>query len=479
MSVSTSPAAESVARRILPSLIFFGVVAGVVALLGRAGIHLTEARGTKDYGAFVVGVAGALLVTRLVEVALFDVGYRLRRSGPAPELLRQLVSLLVFGFLLGFLCKVVLSVSLPALLTTSAIITAVLGLALQESLGNLFSGIGLTMERTVQVGDMVRTGENLGLVEQLSWRAIKVRTMEGNALLIPNSVASRDRLEVFRRGGAPMARVLRVGLEYDAPPSLARAALEEAARGVAGVVARPSPVAYLHGFDASSVTYEVRYWIDDYARYLEVDSRVRERVWYRLGREGMDFAYPVIRQHQYAFGPPAPDARPAAVRRGIETHALFSPLSDEDRSRLAAGARLRRFGEGEVVVREGDRTSSMFLIVSGRAAVTVHGARAADTRDVAVLEPGSAFGEISLLTGEPRTATVRAMTESLLIEIHKATLAPILEGKPSLVGPLERIIEERRQHTADRRAEPGESPSVEDTQPLGDRIARFFGLKGP
>ena len=163
MSAPASPAADSV-RRILPSLLFFIVVAGVVTVLGRAGIHLMEPRGTKDYGAFAVGIAGALLVTRLVEVALFDVGYRLRRSGPAPELLRQLVSLLVFGFLLGMLCKVVLSVSLPALLTTSAIITAVLGLALQETLGNLFSGIGLAMERTVQVGDMVRAGENLGLV---------------------------------------------------------------------------------------------------------------------------------------------------------------------------------------------------------------------------------------------------------------------------------------------------------------------------
>jgi len=476
VSASTSPAAESV-RRILPSLIFFAAVAGLVVLLARAGIHLTEARGTKDYGAFAVGIAGALLVTRLVEVALFDVGYRLRRSGPAPELLRQLVSLLVFGFLLGLLCKMVLSVSLPALLTTSAIITAVLGLALQESLGNLFAGIGLAMERSVQVGDMLRNGENLGLVEQLSWRAIKVRTMEGNALLIPNAVASRERLEVFRRGGAPMARFLRVGLEYQDSPARARSCLEAAARDVVGVAAHPAPITYLHAFQDSSIVYELRYWLDDYARYLDIDSRVRERAWYRLEREGIAFAYPVVRQHQYDYGS-APASDNNRVLREIEASELFRPLTEEERRRLAAGARLLRFGEGETVVREGDTTSSMFLIASGRAAVSVHGG-VADSRGVAVLDAGSAFGEISLLTGEPRLATVRALTESSLVEIDKPTLAPILKSNPSLVAKLDRIILERRQHTADRRAQPGASPSVADAQPLGERIARFFGLKGP
>jgi len=245
---------------------------------------------------------------------------------------------------------------------------------------------------------------------------------------------------------------------------------------VSGVAAHPTPVAYLHAFQDFSVIFELRYWLDDIARFLEIDSRVRERVWYRLEREGLAFAYPVVRQHQYDYGSaPAIDAN--RVLREIEANDLFRPLTDEERRLLAAGARLTRFGEGETVVREGDATSSMFLIASGRAAVSVHG-NVADSRGVAVLEAGSAFGEISLLTGEPRLATVRSLSESSLVEIDKDTLAPILRSNPSLVAKLDRIILERRQHTADRRAEPGASPSVADAQPLGERIARFFGLKG-
>jgi len=467
-------------RRILPALVLLVGAVVAVALLHRAGFSLTEARGAKDWGTFAVGLAAVLVFTRLVDFALFDVGYRLRRDAAAPELLRQLVSLLVFGLLLGVLCKVVLSFSLPALLATSAIITAVLGLALQETLGNLFSGVALAIERTVQVGDMVRTGETIGLVEQLSWRAIKVRTMEGNSLLIPNSVASRDRLEVFRRGSVPMARILRVGLEYDAPPARIRASLEAAVRDVPGVAAVPPPICYLHSFRDFAVEYELRYWLDDYARFLEIDARVRERVWYRLEREGLAFAYPVIRQHQYRFEPPAPPDPAARILAAIDRNAFFAPLSADERRRLAGGARLHRFAEGEIVVREGDTTSSMFLIADGRAAVSVHGPAAGGgvaSRGVAVLSPGSAFGEISLLTGEPRLATVRALTEATLVEIDKATLAPILVSNPSLVEKIGAIVLARRREAADRRAAP-ETGAAPEPDSLGARIARFFGLKG-
>jgi CRP-like cAMP-binding protein len=273
-----------------------------------------------------------------------------------------------------------------------------------------------------------------------------------------------------------MARTVRVGLEYDAPPAQGRAALEAAARDIPGVAALPAPVAYVAAFHDFSVVYELRYWLDDYVRYLEVDSRVRERVWYRLEREGLKFAYPLIRQHQFAAGPvPQGDGRDA-IPAAIDASALFAPLSADERRRLAEGARLRRFAEGETLVREGDATFSMFLIASGRAAVSVHG-DAAESRKLAVLEPGAAFGEISLLTGEPRLATVRAIAETTLVEIDKATLAPILEANPSLVEKLDAIILERRRHTAAERTAREGLPTAEP-ESLRGKIARFFGLKG-
>jgi small-conductance mechanosensitive channel len=417
-----------------------------------------------------------LLVTRVLDYLFFDVGYRLRRGTSAPDLLRQVVTIVVFAVALAVLLQTTLNANLGTILTTSAIITAIVGLALQETLGNFFAGLALALERTVHVGDMIRAGDQIGLVEQLTWRAIKIRTMDGYTILVPNSMASRERLEVYRRGGGlPMARRLKVGLEYDAPPARVSEVLEVAIRDIAGVAAHPAPTVELREFADFAVVYELRYWLEDYARFHEIDDLVSERVWYQLERAGLAFAYPVIRQHQYAAGPLRVTTFASVTPEALHGE-LFAPLSADERKQLASGARRRRFGPGEVVVREGDSTSSMFLIESGLVGISARNETGASQK-VAILESGAAFGEISLLTGEPRLATAKAATEATLIEIDKETLAPLLRANPSLVEKLDAIILERRRRTADR-LDSARGSAVAEPEPLRTKIARFFGLKG-
>ncbi len=464
-------------RHLIGPVALVATVLAVVLLLTAVGVPTTNPRG-HDYGALAIGIAAALVLTRVLDYVFFDVAFRLRRKVAAPALLRQLVSLLVFGITAAILLRVILGIQLTGVVATSAVLSVVIGLALQDTLGNLFSGLALHLEKSVQVGDMLKSGDTLGTVEELSWRAIKLRTMEGNILLIPNSIASREHLEVFPRPGRPIARTLGVGLEYDTPPAQAIAALAAAGRELTGIAAYPEPVAYLKSFDASWITYELRYWLEDYARFLEIDSTVRERVWYRLGRENIPFAYPLARQWQWAAGPLKAPSRRNAVETAISSVDLFALLSDEARGRVADGARERRFAPGETIVREGDRGSSMFVVESGRLGVSVHG-KVGQSQRLAVLEQGAAFGEISLLTGDPRSATVRALTEAALLEIDKATLSPILRENPSLCGMLELTMRERRKRAADALEEAGgEAEQTVDKTPLSQRIARFFGLKG-
>jgi small-conductance mechanosensitive channel len=471
------------ARRLAGSVAILALAAGAALLLPRLGVPLVLRRTDpatglsveQDWGRVAVGVALAYFVARLLDYLIFDVLYRLRRKAPVPALLRQLIGLIVFGIGVSAVLKVVFSTSLAPLLTTSAVLTAVIGLALQDTLGNLFAGIALHLEKTVQEGDLVRAGETVGIVEELSWRAIKLRTLDGNVLLVPNSVAGREKLEVYPRIGPPIARSMRVGLEYETAPSRARQALEGALVGMPGLARSPAPVSYLKSFDDSSIHYELRYWLEDYAKFLEIDSRARERVWYAVDRAGLRFAYPVIRQHQYAAGPLPQRAPydPAPLLRSVD---LFAPLSDAERAQLAAGARERRYGPDETVVREGESGTSMFLVESGRLSVSIHAAAGASQK-VTVLDPGSAFGEISLLTGEPRMATVRALEEVKLMEIDKTTLAPILAANPSLVQSLEATMAERRRGTGELLdAAQAALMAAPEAVPLGVRIARFFGL---
>jgi small-conductance mechanosensitive channel/CRP-like cAMP-binding protein len=463
-------------KRMLGPVALVATAIAIVLLLSTLGVPTSDAR-DRDYGALAIGIAVALVLTRLLDYIFFDVAFRLRRKVAAPALLRQLVGLLVFGIAVAFLFHQILAVEVTGMIATSAVVTVVIGLALQDTLGNLFSGLALHLEKTVQVGDMVRSGEIFGTVEEMSWRAFKLRTMEGNVLLIPNSIASRERLEVFPRPGRPIARMLHVELEYDQPPARAREVLEAAARDVPGVAAYPEPTAYLKDFKEWGILYELRYWLEDYAQFLDVDSQIHERVWYRLDRETIKIAYPVIRQYRYDLGVLAKPNRRSDIEAAIDNVDLFALLSDEARSRVADGARERRFAAGEMVVREGDRGSSMFVVEAGRLGVSAHGTVGQSQR-LAVLEAGSAFGEISLLTGDTRTATVRALTEATLVEIDKATLLPILRENPSIVGMLELTMQERRKHAADAlEAARGETDRTEDRTPLRQRIARFFGIK--
>jgi small-conductance mechanosensitive channel/CRP-like cAMP-binding protein len=459
-----------------PLALALAVLAGI-ALLSALGVSTVDASQHRNYGALAVGIACALIVTRLLDYLFFDVAFRLRRKAAAPALLRQLIALLIFGICVAVLFKLILpDVSLGAVLTTSAIITAVIGLALQDTLGNLFAGLALHLEKTVQVGDMIRHAETFGIVEELSWRAIKLRAVEGNLLLIPNSVAGREQLEIYPRPGRPVARLMHVGLEYDASPEQAKEALRAAVRGMPGLAASPEPAVYLKSFDASSILYELRYWLEDYATYLETDSRVRERAWYALERAGLKIAYPLTRQYQWRYPMVEPPSRRPAIAAAIEHAALFARLSEEQRLQLVDASRERRYAPGETIVREGERSSSMFLIESGSVSVAIQGAMG-ETREITVLEAGAAFGEISLLTGEPRTATVRAVTETTLVEIGKESLAPILRERPALVQALEATMEERRRQAADHYGASREQMGkAEQPIALAERIARFFGL---
>jgi small-conductance mechanosensitive channel/CRP-like cAMP-binding protein len=468
-----------VVRRLIGPVALVATVTAVILLLTAVRVPTTSPAGDRDYGALAIGIAAALVLTRLLDYVFFDVAFRLRRKHAAPALLRQIVSLLVFGLAVIVLVRLILGVALTGVIATSAVLSVLIGLALQDTLGNLFSGLALHLEKSVQVGDMVRFAETFGTVEELSWRAMKVRTMEGNVLLVPNSIASRERLEVFPRPGRPIARKLEVGLEYDLPPGKAREALEAAGRDMPGIASYPEPAAYLKSFDSFSINYELRYWLEDYSRFLELDSQVRERVWYRLSREGIPIAFPLIRQWQWAAGPLKPTSRREAIEQAISNVDLFALLSDEARGRVASGARERRFAPGETIVREGDRGSSMFVVEEGRLSVSAHGT-VGQSQKLAVLEAGSAFGEVSLLTGDARTATVRALTEAMLLEIDKATLAPILRENPSIVGLLELTMQERRKRAADalQAARGDDADRTEDRAPLRQRIARFFGLGG-
>jgi len=461
-------------RRIIGPLLLAIVVAAVVLLVRE--MHMSRLKdATHDWGSFAIGVAVLLLLTRIINYLFFDVVFRLRRRTEAPSLLREMVAILVFSIGFALLLRSLLAVHLTAVLATSALITAVIGLALQDTLGNLFAGMALHLEKSLQVGDMVRVGEYVGFVEKLSWRAVRVRTLLDTIVLLPNGAAARERLEVFPRSApAPIAYAIRIGLEYGAPPTKAIDVIKATAAAVPGVARVPPPRVYVVNFADFSIVSELRVWLDDYSMFQPIESAIRERLWYALRREGIGIPYPtsVRYQHVRPWTEPPPPVPPPILDR-VD---LLTPLTSEEREVLRSHLVHSAFAPGEAVVEQGALADSLYVVESGSLGVYLEDDGSAI--EVGELGAGDAFGEMALLTGAPRTATVKAKTAASLYRIDKDALAPILKENPKLAVEMSKLVAGRQEINAAMLASASRAEETAGGDSILSRIARYFGIEG-
>jgi small-conductance mechanosensitive channel/CRP-like cAMP-binding protein len=417
----------------------------------------------------------AYLAVRALNSLIFDLVFRFRRGYEAPTLVRNIFSIIAFTALFFLIFTLVFPrVNLGALFTTSAIFGVILGLALQDTLGNFFAGISLQADRPFQVGDVITVGvqRHAGVVEEITWRAIKIRTFSNHVVLISNSTAAKEPIEVCPRENLNARLVFFNTLFTDSPAKTIHV-VREAVREAENVSQRITPVVRIRNLGDSGVEYEVKYWPEDYAKHHDTDALVRQRIWYAFRRANLNFAYPtrtllVERKQKIGEG----DGDGGAIIERLAAVDIFAPLSTEETGMLAQAATSHVFAPGETVIRAGDPGSSMFVVHKGR--VTVQVSENRRPRTVATLSDGAFFGEMALFTGEPRTANVVALEETEVLEIGHAAMKRVFDTNPDLVESLSHIIAERRQALA-----AGEDLSggrKDESAGLLSSIKRFFGL---
>ncbi len=421
----------------------------------------------------LVGILGYLFV-RALNSLVFALAFRLKRID-APTLIRNIFTIVAFTIL--FLIAFTLlfpGVNLGALFTTSAIFGVILGLALQDTLGNFFAGISLQADRPFQVGDVIAVGpqRHTGVVEEISWRAIKIRTFTNHVVLIANSTAAKEPIEVFPRGNLNARLVLFNTLYTDSPAKTIHV-VREAVREADNVSERISPIVRIKNLGDNGIDYEVKYWPEDYAKYNDTDALVRQRIWYAFRRAGINFAFPTRTLHvERRPGAAMRDGDGGAITERLSAVDIFAPLSAQETSMLAGAAVSHVFAPGETVIRAGEPGSSMFVVHKGRVRVQV--SENGRSRTVATLNEGDFFGEMALFTGEPRTANVLALEETEVLEIGHAAMKKIFDTNPDLVESLSFIMAERRQGLA-LHDDPAATTSNSSAGILS-AIKRFFGL---
>jgi small-conductance mechanosensitive channel len=420
---------------------------------------------------FLGWVALIIFVVRVVDAFVFDLLMSRRRNVVAPQLLRQIVAISIYIILGARALKLLFDYDVKAFLTGGAVLAAVIGLALQDTLGNLFSGIALHVEGAFDVGDVLHSGDYVGVVESVSWRATRMRGFNNQTLVLPNSVIARERLEVFPHGNLN-ARILQLGIDYNVAPSTVIDIVSQAAAHVDGVARELPCFARVGAFADSSVIYEIKYHTRDYAKRDRMDADIRKAVWYALHRNKISFATPVRAFQTYT----PPESRHEVARDEVLSRLrevdILSPLSEESRETIAAGTRVHFYSKGETILRHAAAGDSMFVVHSGTASVRLPDDSDQGWHEVAQLGAGTVFGEMALLTGETRTADVVALTDVTALEIGKDALQPILSDHPNLVEAMTAKVVQRKGHLdAIRSGEP-----EEEEQSIVSRVRAWFGL---
>ena len=459
-------------------LLFAAIVVGLALYFYASYFEFTLPTGThRNWQKLPILVLASLLgylATRFLNAALFDFAFRLRKRYEAPTLVRNIFTLLAFAILFVLLFKGVYNdYDLGALFTTSALFGVIIGLALQDTLGNFFAGISLHADRPFQVGDViVVTQQKLtGVVESISWRAIKVRTFQNHIVLVSNSLAAREAIEVAPRDNLN-ARLVFFSTIYTDSPAKTIHVVRESVRDADNVSDKITPIVRIRGLGDSSIEWEIKYWLDDYAKYNDTDALVRQRVWYALRRNGLTFAFPTRTLHLERNVPVRPITAEDQIADRLSAVDVFSPLSTNELRQLAKATAGHVFAPGETLIRAGDEGSSMFVVHNGRVAVQV--SDPGGPRTVAELTEGNFFGEMALFTGEPRTANVVAIEETEVLEIGHAAMKHIFQTNPSLAESISWTIAERQADLAKGSA--SSQPSIQETAGLLSSIKRFFGL---
>jgi small-conductance mechanosensitive channel/CRP-like cAMP-binding protein len=423
--------------------VLFRLFCLMLAFYTAIAVYGVHASWRNHVGAVVILLSTALVVA-LVNRYVWDLYYEQRRQTLIPHFLREVVGGLIFLIALLFILSsgYHAEAQLTGLLAGSGVVAIILGFAGQNFLAGIIGGISIQINRPYKVGDWLQVGERFAEVMEINWRSTRLCTNDDIYLDIPNNEMVSHMIVNLHYPTEVHAMRIRVGIDYNVPPNIVRDALARAAQSAKNVLAKPPVKIFLVDFGDHAVTYEIKYYMGNHARINETNDSVRTNVWYELKRQHINIPYPIRTLHlQRRTGGPADEGQDEA-RQILRGEPIFECLSDGQLESLVKQARLNHYGRGEHLIQEGAEGDSMFLLLRGAAQVSV--SKNGSSIPVATLNSGDCFGEMSLLTGERRTATVRAESDCYVMEISKPVMAEVIRDSPDCLERLSELLAKRK-----------------------------------
>ena len=378
-------------------------------------------------------------------------------------------------------------VSLTAIAIPSTAITAALAFSLQATLGNLWGGIALQLDNTCRIGDWIQVEGNTGQIVSIRWRYLAIATNSNDTVIIPNSKLVNGPVHVLARRGdlrVSARRTVPFAVAFTAAPSRVIGVIRDALAHseIPNMAREPAPACLCTGFDDNGILYCVTYWLTDLARDIITDSDVRVHVYAALGRHSLEIPYP----HRVLVRSRSESTEAAIARevddrvRTLERVPLFAVFTPDERRALGTELVTCHYVQGDVVSRHGDVADCLYILARG--SVTIYGPpTAADPRPrLAALAAPDYFGEMGVLTGAARTATIVADGDVTCYRLDKPGFDAILKARPALVDSLSEVVAMRQASNdktlATLSAEARERQASTRATELVRRIRQFFDM---
>jgi small-conductance mechanosensitive channel/CRP-like cAMP-binding protein len=395
-------------------------------------------------------------------------------------------------FMLGMIAYAIyrlnaVGVNLAGIVTTSAIVTGALAFSAGETLGNLWAGVSLQLENTLRLGDWVRFGDRVGQVVSIRWRSMAIATSANETFVVPNSALMKDRVVVLGRAGETAAlyrHEISFQADYDDPPAKVIQVITDALRRceIPNVARTPAPFCVCKEFQDSGILYAAIYYPLDIGSILITDSDVLVAIYAALQRENIPIPFPQqVVEIKRRSGAQAANAERSARIAVIDHLELFGGLTQPEREAVADGLRRLPYATNDLVFRKGEEADSLYILARGRVRIMdedANGRRMA----LAELSAPNYFGEMGLLTGQPRGATVMANGEVLCYSLNKAAFDAVLKARPEIADSLGHVLARRQaENDATLKALDAETRArraVGGALEIVRRIRQFFALPG-
>src|SRR5256886_5467895 len=423
--------------------LFFRLFCLILAFYAGIAAYGVHAPWRYHVGAAAILLSTALIVS-LVNRYVWDLYFEKQRQTAIPHFLREVVGGIIFLIVLLLILSYGYhaETQLKGLLAGSGVVAIIVGFAGQNLFAGIIGGVSIQINRPFKVGDWLQVGDRFAEVMEINWRSTRLRTNDNIYLDIPNNEMVGHTIVNLHYPTEVHAMRIRVGVEYKNRPNRVKDALFRAASSADGVLAEPKVKVFLVDFADFAAVYEIKFYMGNHSRINEINDAVRTNIWYELKRQGITIHFPSRTLHVERRAAPVAYEDYDEARTILREEPLFECLSDAQIDNLVKEARLNYFGRGERVIQEGAEGASMFVLVRGAARVWV--SKNGTSIPVATLSAGDCFGEMSLLTGENRTATVQAESDCYVLEIGKPVMADVIRDTPDCLERRSELLARRK-----------------------------------